>query len=946
MDREWTGGWIWPELDTGERNAWARFRRTFVYTGGAVQLNITADSRYLLWVNGEYVGEGPVRGWPWRWRYDTYDITPWMTDGQNVIAVNVQHYGNGSFHYLHRPQGLLAELQLGDVRLGTDPLWVAEPDPCYAVDAPRMAVQQPYEEQYDARLDDGWRTAGYDDSRWHPARVLRPAEDGVHTNLSARDIPFLTMEPRLPVRVESMEQVRARGQHWTIDYKRYVLPDDRESNGIMAHVYLATRAWVPNDCEARFLVSHYHPRAAKINGDAVTEGVWKLRAGWNDVVLNQHTLTHLLHTVVSVECTEPITLRCTGQPNDPEWAVVGPFALTDAEMDAVKDVFHAQVFAPPVCPEATASEGEAFWESGCLAFAQDAPWLRFIEKPYVTSNDVFVQAVADVPTGAAAQIDHPEALLGADDWSVVYPGAPNTDIRILLDYGQEILALQRFEVEAPEGVQIDLHNFEFMAPNGRCDLAEGMNNSFRYTTRAGRQVFQNTWRHGFRYSQLIIRGLKEPIRLRGVMALENTYPQTRRGRFACSDAQLDRIWQVGAQTLRCCAEDTYTDCPTYERTHWVGDARNEALVDYTINGDPRLWFHCLEQAGDSLERSPITESHVPSSWVNVIPAWSFLWMKSCREYYWHTGDVEGAQRLLGFLSRNIQGVRDHLDERGLFSIRAWNMFDWAAMDTPGHGVVTHQNCFAVGALRDAAWLADQLNRADLSSDWNQLADSIRASIDAYLWSDTEQAYTDCLRGDVHSPVFSQQTQTAALMCGVASGDRERRCIDILYNPPPHFVKAGSPFFEFFLLEALQNDRQDTRFLDIIRKDWGFMVDLGATTFWEMWTVGDAEQNAGGEHGRITRSYCHGWSAAPTYFLCSWVLGVRPGAPGFRTVVIDPHPGDLRWARGVVPTPQGDIHIRWEAQEGTLHRLLVNAPSEVMLDVSPLPEGCTYTEQRR
>ena len=34
------------------------------------------------------------------------------------------------------------------------------------------------------------------------------------------------------------------------------------------------------------------------------------------------------------------------------------------------------------------------------------------------------------------------------------------------------------------------------------------------------------------------------------------------------------------------------------------------------------------------------------------------------------------------------------------------MFDWADMDTPNDGVVTHQNCLAVHALRDAAELAD------------------------------------------------------------------------------------------------------------------------------------------------------------------------------------------------------------------------------------------------
>ena len=164
-----------------------------------------------------------------------------------------------------------------------------------------------------------------------------------------------------------------------------------------------------------------------------------------------------------------------------------------------------------------------------------------------------------------------------------------------------------------------------------------MNNSFRYICRDGRQSYQTYVRRGFQYTYLILRNMTGPVRLRRVEVLFNTYPQTRQGSFACSDARLDQIWQVGAHTLRCCAEDTYVDCPTYEQTHWVGDARNEALIDWAINGDPRLWYRCLEQTGQSLDRSPLTEGHVPSAWQNILPAWSFLWMRSCREYYLFTG---------------------------------------------------------------------------------------------------------------------------------------------------------------------------------------------------------------------------------------------------------------------------------------------------------------------
>ena len=81
---------------------------------------------------------------------------------------------------------------------------------------------------------------------------------------------------------------------------------------------------------------------------------------------------------------------------------------------------------------------------------------------------------------------------------------------------------------------------------------------------------------------------------------------------------------------------------------------------------------------------------------------------------------------------------------------------------------------------------------------------------------------------------------------------------------------------------------------------------GATTFWEMYHK---------YAPRLTRSHCHGWSAAPVVFLTQYVLGVRPLTPGYGTVLVAPHPGDLTWAQGRVPTPRGVVQCSWKNGKG-------------------------------
>jgi hypothetical protein len=912
-----------------------RFRRRFDYDGGSARLHLTADSRYTLWVNGIYVGQGPVRAWPQHWRYDTYDLAPYLRAGENVVAILVNHYGEGTFQYLHAPPGLLAQLELTRSTIASDDQWRASPDPALTTAAPRIGVQEAFEEQFDARKHDGWQSPSYDDTAWAAALALRPAADGVHEDMQPRGIPFLTLEPVLPQRLIGVEAVQSIPHRFTIYAKPYLLPDDRSSNYSRIHGFLATQIWSPQATDVRFVTPHKEARAIKVNGKLVkprynqfanTGEQIRLEPGWNSVLLqlgNQHLLEYML----SVEGPPELRFSARGAAGDADvaWAVVGPFALPEQEQ--VQAVAHGKIpielLGVRLVESATWERGVAIWEAGSVADLVDEPFFQPVKPEHLPQTDVFVQAYTDAVVAADVRIEGADGLLSNAEWATIYPCAAG-DLRLLLDYGREVIGFQRFEIVASAGTIIDAHNFEFIQPDGRYNFAEGMNNSFRYICRAGQQQYQTLTRRGFQYSYMILRNMTGPVQIKGLDVLFNTYPQSRRGSFACADDKLQRIWEVGAHTLRLCAEDTYTDCPTYEQVHWVGDARNEALVDWVVNGDARLWYRCLEQTGQSLDRSPLAESHVPSSWQNIIPAWTFLWMRSCREYLLFSGDIEKSRTLLGFIKRNVAGIEQHINAQGLFDIHAWNMFDWADMDTPADGVVAHQNCFAVHALRDAGELAQWLGEPELTERWHALADCLSQAINAHLWNAQRQAYTDCLRDGVQSAVFSQQTQTVAVMSGVAadhSAQRAELCRAQIHNPPDDFVKAGSPFFEFFLLEAYQQEGRSQAFIDTIRRDWGWMIDNGATTFWEMWSE---------KGGRLTRSHCHGWSAAPTFFLSTYVLGVQPTGIGFASALIAPHPGDVRWCRGRVPTPHGDIEVQWETQDGQPFTLRVQAPRAIEL----------------
>jgi hypothetical protein len=84
-----------------------------------------------------------------------------------------------------------------------------------------------------------------------------------------------------------------------------------------------------------------------------------------------------------------------------------------------------------------------------------------------------------------------------------------------------------------------------------------------------------------------------------------------------------------------------------------------------------------------------------------------------------------------------------------------------------------------------------------------------------------------------------------------------------------------------------------------------------------------------------KSLCHAWGASPIYLLGKYYLGVNPTGPGYRTYTIEPDLGGLKWMKGEVPTPTGNIvmsvtekqiSIQTVGGTGTLRFKSVNKPS--------------------
>ena len=62
----------------------------------SLPVEVTADNRFVLFVNGRRVASGPSAGTLEQWRVSRVDLAPWLHAGRNVLAATVWNFGEAA----------------------------------------------------------------------------------------------------------------------------------------------------------------------------------------------------------------------------------------------------------------------------------------------------------------------------------------------------------------------------------------------------------------------------------------------------------------------------------------------------------------------------------------------------------------------------------------------------------------------------------------------------------------------------------------------------------------------------------------------------------------------------------------------------------------------------------------------------------------------------------
>ena len=517
--------------------------------------------------------------------------------------------------------------------------------------------------------------------------------------------------------------------------------------------------------------------------------------------------------------------------------------------------------------------------------------------------------------------------------------------RHVVDFGQNSNGWIRLTDLGPEGTELTITHGEWLDPSGDVTQVNIEHAPFaaprdepvpfqtdRVVSAGDGAVFEP--RHstkGFQYVR--IEGHPGPLDPASLMSVVVHTDLTRIGEFECSDDRVNRFHRAADWSFRGNACEVPTDCPTRERSGWVGDWQlyvGTAAELYDVHDFSAKWLHDL--AADQLESGAVTnivpdpspdapiwkEAHGSSGWGDA--AVHVPW-----ELYVATGRIdvladqyESMRRWVDFAAHAAASARhasrvernaEPLPHEQYLWDSGWHFGEWLEPGTDMDHVFADLLLADHGPVATAYLYrsADELARIA-----GILDDDATAARYRELAADVLVAWrTEFVDGDRHVQPRSQANLVRALAFGLVPDElRSVAARDLVALVRGAETHLGTGFLATpFLLPVLADHGYLDVAYELLLQDtepsWLHMTETGSTTVWEDW---DAVR----PDGTVAQSLNHYSKGAVISFLHRYVAGLQVVEPGYRRVRVAPRPGGgLTRARFRHDSPYGSIEVSWQ-----------------------------------
>ena len=566
-----------------------------------------------------------------------------------------------------------------------------------------------------------------------------------------------------------------------------------------------------------------------------------------------------------------------------------------------------------------------------------------------------------------AEIPQPDG----EGWVTVSP-EENGFVALAFDYGWNHAAYPRIEVREAQGGEVLDNGCAYGLKGGDqhpsvWGVESGPNSPGqfdRFIAGEGVSQWQSYILRGFRYQVVVVRS-DHPVTFR-VEAIRAHHDAGPRLAFECSDPALNKVWEATDRTLRAGMLDAFVDNNYREQQQWLHDGSVAALGAWATYGDTSLWKRGLRQWGQSTRAEPdgAINSAAPRGWgkpgFECITDYNCIWAVALAQYHDLTGDSELLRETLPDLRR----IMFHAIEAGMTSDSLFLhppgrpvFLDWTQRPWDKNPYNLTLNLTVLRAYRSAARVAEIAGDDELAAHCRTRDREMTAAVEARFQSDKHKGWRenvepsatvkadDRARNWLHDPwqeltvssierrngnlnptPCTRHGNALAVLLKLGTPRQQTAAAQLVvraFEPDDPNNNGMSPLWTDKIFGALFEAGLDEDAIRLIQNTYGEWVTKRGAMHW-------SEGFTASRH-----THAHTCGSSVNWLLTSYVLGIRPIKPGFTEAVFDPHPGKLTWAKGVVPTPHGPIHVEWR-RDGTGHFVGTVEPPEGVKVIDPPP----------
>ncbi len=862
--------WIWTEKVDSAPIGRASFRKIFELPNDPIakaQLAFTADNSYKLYLNGKEISSGTNFN-----SAALLDCSHELHAGKNVFAVEVQNFGDAP-----NPAGLLGTLKVvfengKEFVLKTDASWKCADD---------VSVH--------------FQDATFNDSGWKDAAELVDYGGGpwnqITINVPRKSLPARYL--RKDFTPDRSQIVRATAYISGLGYYELYLNGHKIGDHVLDPVLTDYDKQVP------YVTYEIDPRRYRPQENTI------------GVILGNGRY-------YAPRTTDPTTTRTFGYPklmfqmvleyrdgskqtivSDESWKITtnGPIRENcdyDGEVyDARKEI---PLWGDPRMPQ---SQIDAEFKPVQIVEAPKGRLVAQMMPPMRKTEELRPLSVKQVKPGV---------------W--VY------------DFGQNVVGWCRLNVRGPAGTQITLRHAETLQlegpDKGMLYVANLRNAKCRdiYTLKGGvNETYEPRFSyHGFRYAEITgFPGRPNPGTLTA-FAVSTDLPIV--GKFECSNPLINRIYKCIEWGVR----DNYlsipTDCPQRdERQGWQGDRAGESLGEMYMFDNYTLYAKWMKDVQDSQLDDGNLSDVCPNFWPlyssNV--TWPSAFTIIPGSLYKMYGDERPIARHYEAMKKWMDHLTQFVREDG--TIDKDNYGDWcvppekpelihsqdpARKTTPGILATSYY----IHNLNLLAQYGDMLGKADEAKGFRDRAAAMTEAFNKRFYNAEKGQYDN----------GTQTSCVLPLAFGLVPKENENKVFATLTNNIANIthnhIGTGLIGGQWLNMILAAFDRNDIAYTFVSNKDypsWGYMVENGATTVWELWNgnTADPAMNSG-NHVMLVGD------------LVIWMYRVVAGIPAIDSakngeLIFSPHPGGgLTFAKAEYDSAYGMIKASWRLSGGKMY----------------------------